>query len=774
MKVHMRAVVLMAGVAWHTLAFAQAVEPDRTRLPISPPAFPGRIGETYRDSDRPQPVPPVAAPAGAPNILLVLTDDVGFAAASTFGGPIPTPNLDRLAQRGLRYTRFHTTAMCSPTRAALLTGRNAQAVHSGIVTDTAEGYPGYDGRIPRSAATIARILTGNGYNSAFIGKHHNVPASEQGPAGPFDHWPTELGFEHFFGFIGGDTNQWQPHLYRGTESVPDQPPPGETLDHLLVDDAVSWLHQQRAAAPEKPFFLYLAPGTAHAPHQAPQTWIDRFKGQFDGGWDRLREASLKRQIKARIAPQGTKLTPRPEAIPAWTSLEPEEQSADARMMEVYAAMLAYQDAQFGRLLDEMDRMGVSDNTLVIFIEGDNGASAEGTPVGTMNELGGLANGVKETAETKTAAIQNMGGPRSYQLYPAGWAWATNAPFQWTKQIASHLGGTRNGMVVSWPGKISGGGGIRTEFGHVVDIMPTILEATGIPAPDSVDGIEQQTIAGVSLAYTFGANIPEKPRTQYFEMIGNRALYRDGWWASTVPARLPWMLMGTARSPADYPWELYDLRHDFSQSTNVAQSHVDVLADMKREWAAQAKANNVYPLDDRMARSAVPGGAQRKRYDYWGAGISVAQSAAPMLGIGSWTLDADVVVPKGGSGGPIAATGSLFGGWSFYLDHGRPVVVHAISQQAGDQYRVAASEPLPPGPAHLRFEFSSHGLMRGGSMSIAIDGKVVAQGDFARTALVTAGIGETFDVGEDSGAPVVDYGETPRFTGEIRHIVVQRK
>ncbi|MCP1470611.1 arylsulfatase [Sphingobium sp. OAS761] len=757
-----------------SLATVQAAEPDRTSLPISSPAYSGRLGETYRDTDPPQPHRPVTAPAGAPNILLVLTDDVGFAAASTFGGPVPTPNLDRLARNGLRYTRFHTTAMCSPTRAALLTGRNAQAAHSGIVTDSADGYPGYDGRIPRSAASIGRILTANGYNSAWIGKHHNVPASDQGPAGPFDLWPSGLGFEHFYGFIGGDTNQWQPRLYRGHEAVADQPPPGETLDHLLVDDAVNWLHQQQAAAPGKPFFLYLAPGSAHAPHQAPKAWIDRFKGHFDAGWDALREASLKRQIASGIAPPGTRLTARPSAIPAWSSLSPDEKRADARMMEVYAAMLAYQDAQIGRLLDEMERMGVAEDTLVIFIEGDNGASAEGTPEGSMNELGTMANGVKESAESKIAAIDEMGGPRSYQLFPVGWAWATNAPFQWTKQIASHLGGTRNGMVISWPEKIRETGGVRTEFGHVVDIVPTILEVTGIPAPSSVDGVTQQPLAGVSLAYSFAASAKERPRTQYFEMLGNRALYRDGWWANTVPARLPWTPVGTANSPADYRWELYDLRSDFSQSKDVSAAHRDLLADMQRAWAAQARANNVYPLDDRLTRSGPVPAPPRNRYDYWGAGISVAQPAAPALGIGSWTLDTDIVVPNDGASGAIVATGSLFGGWSFYLDQGRPTVVHAASQQEGDSYRVAGSVPLKAGPSHLRFDFRSRGMMRGGFMTISVDNAIVAQGDIGRTALFMAGLGETFDTGRDTGAPVVDYGGPSEFPGEIRHVAVRRK
>ncbi|MGH6781064.1 MAG: arylsulfatase, partial [Sphingomonadaceae bacterium] len=520
------------------LVASPAVAQTGTILPVPEAPFAGKIGETYADSVAAMPKP-VRAPAGAPNVLLILTDDVGFAAASTFGGPVPTPSLDRLAARGLIYNRFHTTAMCSPTRASLLTGRNHHAVATGLITDLATGFPGYWATIPRSAATVAEILRQNGWNTGFFGKHHNVPGALTSAAGPFDLWPTGLGFEYFYGFVGGDTNQWRPKLYRGTTPVEHRHHPDRTLDSDLSTDLIHWIHNQQAAAPDKPFFAYLAPGSAHAPHQAPADWIARFKGKFDQGWDRLREESFARQKALGIIPADTALTPRPEAVPAWDSLSPDERRVHARMMEVYAGMLAYQDAEIGRVLAELDRMGEAENTLVLFIEGDNGASAEGGPEGDSNEIGVLANGVREDTGWLLKLMPEMGGPESYQIFSAGWAWATNAPFAWTKQVASHLGGIRNGLVVSWPKGIAARG-IRSQFSHVTDIMPTILDATGVAMPRAVNGAEQQRVDGVSLTYSFAdADAPERHRTQYFELMGNRGIYADGWFANTTPRRAPW-------------------------------------------------------------------------------------------------------------------------------------------------------------------------------------------------------------------------------------------
>jgi len=768
---------LLTGIALATLASmisAQTMPSGANVLPKSPEPFAGTIGATFADS-KPAFQKPVEAPVNAPNILIILTDDVGFAAASTFGGPVPTPALDRLAANGLRYTRFHTTAMCSPTRASLLTGRNHHAVGSGIVTDTASGYPGYWAVIPRSAATVAEVLRLNGYNTAFFGKHHNVPQGSDDPnSGPFDLWPTGLGFEYFYGFIGGDTNQWRPKLYRGTNPVAEHHMDA-TLDHYLAEDLIHWVHGQKAATPGKPFLTYFAPGSAHAPHQAPAEWITRFKGRYDQGWDRLREESLTRQKAGGIIPKDTRLTPRPAGIPAWSSLSNDQRRAYARMMEVFAGMLAYQDDQIGTVLDELDRMGQLDNTLVIFVEGDNGASPEGDVTGSLNELGTLANGMKEDTGWLLAEMDKMGGPDSYQVFPVGWAWATNAPFQWTKQVGSHLGGTRNGMVVSWPARIKDKGGIRTQFSHVNDIMPTILEAVGISAPGVVNGAKQQRIDGTSLVYSFDApDAPERHVRQYFEMIGNRAIYDHGWMASSTPGRLPWKSGGSSGLPTDYKWELYDLRSDFSQARDLSAQEPDRLSALRTAWDEEAKANNVYPLDDRQgtmrAMSARP--VSPRSFVYWGAGVSVAQSKAPPINLRSFSVSAEINVPSEGVKGVLIASGSQFGGWSFGFDGGRPFVAHAASQKPEDRFRIDAPAAVTPGAHQLAYDYALDGKPgQGGMLTISIDGSEVARGRIGRTAYVAAGLGETFDIGRDTGAAVVELPGGTDFNGDIARIEI---
>jgi arylsulfatase len=788
-----RACALPAGVAelilvaalglsgMNSPALAQTQPDPNVVLPRPPAPFAGKIGRTVSDSvpDWPK---PVKAPAHAPNVLLILTDDVGFAAASTFGGPIPTPNLDRLAARGLKYNEFHTTALCSPTRAALLTGRNHHAVATATVVDVSTGYPGYWSVIPRSAATVAEVLKDNGYNTAFFGKHHNVPAWQASAAGPFDLWPTGLGFEYFYGFIGGDNNQWQPKLYRNTTAVDDHThDSGQTLDHELADDAIDWIHNQKAAAPDKPFFVYYAPGSGHAPHQAPAEWIAKFKGKFDQGWDKTREESFARQKALGVIPADAVLTPRPAALPAWDSLDAEHKRLDARYMEVFAAMLAYQDAQVGRLLDELDRMGQGDNTLVIFVEGDNGASGEGTPTGVSNELGQMANGVHDSPGWLMDTMDHMGGPHSYELYPAGWAWAMNTPFQWMKQVASHLGGVRNGMVVSWPARIKQTGQLRSQFAHVVDIAPTILEAVGVPEPGVVNGVPQQRIDGVSLAYTFDqAKAPSRHTTQYFEMVGNRAIYQDGWLANTQPRRLPWEQKPQPGSvDTDYKWELYDLNHDYSQSKDLAALYPEKLTALKAVWEREAARNNVLPLDDnlgpsRAAQSRLTHASPRTDFTYWGKGISVSELAAPSFAVRSFSVTADLVLPTDHETGVVVATGSWFGGWSFYLKDGKPVGYEAFSQQPQDQFRIASDTALPAGPAKIRWDFTydGGGLGKGGTLRISVDGKPVAEGRVERTILISAGIGETFDIGRDTGAPVSeDYRHQGVFAGDIRRVDV---
>ena len=753
----------------------------QTVLPAPAQPFAGTIRDTYADSTPAFPKP-ATAPAGAPNVFLIMTDDVGFGAASTFGGPIPTPNLDRLAAGGLVYNRFHTAAMCSPTRASLLTGRNHHAVGNAVVSDIATGYPGYWSMIPNSAATVAEILRQNGYNTAMIGKHHNIPQQQTSFAGPFDQWPTGLGFEQFYGFIGGDTEQWTPKLYRGNAPAPQKydQDPSYILDRDLADEAIGYVRAQKAAAPDKPFFLYYATGSAHAPHQAPAEWIEKFRGKFDKGWDAIHDETLRRQIAMKIAPAGTKATPRIADIPAWNSLSTDQKRVYARMMEVYAAMLAYQDAQFGRVLDELERMGESGNTLVMFIEGDNGASSEGSMQGSTNELGTFANGVREDMAWLTSMVDKLGGKDSYGHFPVGWAWATNAPFPWMKQIASHLGGTRNGLVISWPERIKERG-VRSQFAHVTDIMPTILEAAGIAAPQSVNGVAQQRIDGVSLAYSFNdARAAEQHDTQYFEMIGTRAIYHKGWLASTTPARKPWTMGGSDRSPMAYDWELYDLTKDFAQSRNLASRYPEKLKELQALWTAEARKNNVFPLDDRQthdraAAAKIAFAPKRQSFTYWGKGLNVAQEVAPVIRGRSFSIVADVEIPAGGGNGPLVAQGSKFGGWSFYLKDGKPAAHMAASQQPIHQFQVTASEALPAGPAQIVYNFDyDGGMASGGLMRIEVGGKEVARGRIERTILVPAGLGETFDIGDDSGATVIDYPKGRHFDGEIRKVEVFQK
>ena len=762
------------GGALLTLALATASALAQDVLPRPAEPFAGKIGTTYADSTAAFPAP-VTAPAGAPNVVLVLTDDVGFGAASTFGGAIPTPHLDQLADEGLRFIRFHTTAMCSPTRAALLTGRNHHAVGNGIVANLTTGFPGYNNLMPKSAATIAEVLRQHGYNTAMFGKHHNAPEAHVSAAGPFDMWPTGLGFEYFFGFMAAETNQFTPALYRGITPVPTLEE--GVLDKALADDAIHWLHQQQAAAPGKPFFMYYATGTAHAPLQAPADWIARFEGKFAGGYDRMREEVVERQKKMGLVPADTVNTPRPEEIAAWDALTPEQKKINERFMEVYAAMLAYQDEQVGRLFAEIGRMGLRDNTLVIFIEGDNGAAAEGGMHGSMNPMSNFANGTQESEATLLANLERIGGPETVAQYGYGWTWATNAPFRLAKQYASHLGGTRNGMVVSWPQRIKSSG-IRPQFSHVTDIAPTIYEAAGVTAPDTVNGVEQQPMDGSSLLYAFdNADAPERHDTQYFEMMGNQAIYHQGWLASTTPAIAPWARdRRNDTLPSQYPWELYDLRADFSQAHDLASAHPEKLAQMKALFLEEARRNQVLPLDNRlsMERFLAASSQHRKadRYTYWGAGVSVpAVSAAPILNR-SFTISAELDVPAQAQG-VVLALGSRFGGWSFFVQDGTPVALMAASQLEGDQSRVAASGTLPAGKSVLSYQFvSDGGVNAGGEMRISVDGRDIGRGRIARTISKLPEMTDTLDIGFDADTPVTaEYRDGGRFNGTLNRVDV---
>jgi arylsulfatase len=743
-------------------------------LPPEPEPFAGRIGETWADSEQAF-APAVKAPAGAPNVFVVLTDDVGFGAASTFGGPIPTPNLDRLAEEGLTYNRFHTTAMCSPTRAALLTGRNHHAVHNGIVANLTTGFPGYDNVLPKSAATTAEVLRQNGFNTAMFGKHHNAPEHHVSAAGPFDLWPTGLGFEYFYGFMMAETNQFTPALYRGTTPIPTLE--RGVLDEALADEAIAWLRNQQAAAPDKPFYLYYATGSAHAPLQAPADWIAKFRGRFDAGWDRVRAETVSRQKKQGIVPRGTVNTARPATLPAWSSLSPEQRRLQARFMEVYAAMLAYQDFQFGRLLDELDRMGERENTLIVFIEGDNGAAAEGGISGSLNPMSNFANGTREDEAAILAQLDSIGGPGAVAQYGLGWTWAMNAPFKMAKQYASHLGGTRNGMVLSWPARVKARG-LRSQFSHLIDVHPTILEATGVTAPERVNGVDQQPIDGTSLVYTFDApRAPERHETQYFEMMGNRAIYHDGYLASTTPPIGPWERRITDVLPSDYAWELYDLRRDFSQANDLAAREPGKLAELRAIFDREAERNQVLPLDNRLSMDRFTATAsqipRRPVYTYWGAGISIPWLVAAPIVNRSFEITAELETSSRPSG-VVVALGSRFGGWSFFVKDGRPVAVMAASQLPGDQSRVEASETLPAGRAKLTWRFTSDGgVNAGGLLTIEIDGREIGRGRIARTISKLPELTDTFDVGFDADTPVCDeYSEGGRFEGIIRRVDVE--
>ena len=769
--------MLTAAAAAMGLALPAMAQAPRTVLPVPEAPFTGVIGETVAQS-RPAPTAvPVRAPAGAPNILVFLGDDVGFGMSSTFGGPVPTRNMDRLAASGERYNRFHTTAICSPTRAALLTGRNHHNVGVGHLTDLPSDFPGYTAHIPPSTATIAQTLRLNGYNTAMFGKHHDIPSGEETPAGPFDLWPTGLGFEYYFGFPTGDTHQWRPVLYRGITRLPDLEGPPVLVEKRLVDDAITWVHNQKAAAPDKPFFIYYASGATHAPHHAPPEYIARFKGKFDQGWDKVREETLQRQIAMGVVPPGTQMAPRPAEVPAWDDLTPTQKAYAIRSMEVAAAMLAYQDEQFGRLLNELERMGQLDNTLVMVVQGDNGASAEAGPPGTINEIGRLSNNIEEDDAWLAANIDKLGTEETYATYPGGWAWAMNAPFPWTKQYASMLGGIRNGMIMSWKGRVAQPGSVCAEFGHVVDIAPTALEAAGLPAPEVVYGVKQKPMDGRSLLPSLKACQPEKPRTQYFEITGKVGLYKDGWFLSSEDGRKPWEQTPPAGfDAANPPWALYDLRTDFAQAKDVAAEHPEQVKAMVAAWREEATRNNVFPLDHRfsMGRGKMPF-QSGKAFDYWGGDVSIPAMKGPLFVGRSFTLDADFTLDSAKASGAIFALGSRFGGWSLYLDRGKPSLVYAYSTRPQDITRIAAKETLPAGAGRLRMTFVSEGVGKGGEAQLLVGDRVVASGRIPKTFTTTAGVGEMLDVGRDTGVPVTDY-HTPngRLEGDVSHVALRFK
>ena len=650
---------------------------DGKQIPPPPQKFGGVIKDNATDS-KPWWPPRVVPPKGAPNVLLIMTDDQGYGVAGTFGGVIPTPALDRIAKAGLRYTQFHSTSLCSPTRAALITGRNHHSVGFGVIGELSTGYPGYDSVIGEDSATIGEILKENGYATSWFGKDHNTPLYQISAAGPFKQWPVGMGFDYFYGYLGGETDQWTPYLFRNTTQVfPWIGKKGYNLTTDLADDAIRYMRDVNAAAPNQPFFVYYVPGGSHAPHQPTQEWIDKFKGKFDMGYEKLRDQIFENQKRLGVIPPNTQLTPWPDNIPKWDSLTAVQKKLYARQAEVFAAYTAYTDYEIGRVIQEVQDQGKLDNTLIIYIDGDNGTSAEGTLSGTYNTMTGY-NGIFDAPEAlQIAHYEAWGSDKTYPHMSVGWAWAFDTPFKWTKQVASHFGGTRQGMAISWPGHIKDVGGIRTQFHHMIDIVPTILEATGVQAPDEVNGIQQKPIEGVSMAYTFdaaNANAPSKRDTQYFEMLGNRAIYHDGWIAATTPPALPW-LMGSGKLPDvvnGYHWELYNIAEDYSEYNDLAAANPDKLKELQALFLKEAAKYQVFPLDNSLlARVATPRPsttAGQTVFTYVGENAGIPTANAPNILDKDYTITAEVTIPAGGAEGVIATEGGRFGGYALLLTH----------------------------------------------------------------------------------------------------------
>ena len=768
---------------------------DGTRIPPPPMPFGGVIKESYLDSTPYWP-PRVVPPKGAPNILLIMTDDQGYGVSSTFGGVIPTPALDRIAKTGLRYTQFHSTALCSPTRAALITGRNHHSVGTGVIGELSTGYPGYDSVIGVENATIGSILKENGYATSWFGKNHNTPSFQYSVVGPFDQWPSGMGFDYFYGFMGGETDQWTPYLFRDhTQIFPWIGKPGYNLTTDLADEAIKHMRDLNAAAPDKPFFVYYVPGGTHSPHQPTKEWIEKFKGKFDTGYEELREQIFVNQKQLGVIPADTQLTPWPDGqaeyagakLPRWDSFSLLQKKLYAREAEVFAAYVAYTDNEIGRVIQEVENEGKLDNTIIIYICGDNGTSAEGTLYGTYNQLTAF-NGILDVPEPlQLLHYESWGSDKTYPHMAVQWAWAFDTPFKWTKQIASHFGGTRQGLAISWPGHITDAGGIRTQFHHVIDIMPTILEATSIKAPEEVNGIKQKPIEGVSMAYTFdkaNANVPSKRDTQYFELGGNRGIYHDGWMANTAPPSAVWEL-ATGKLPdlvTGYQWELYHIADDYSQNNDLAAKNPDKLKELQALFLTEAAKYNVFPLDNRAfvrlqtpRPSAVAG---KTVFTYTGENAGIPLGNAPGILDKDYTITAEVTIPKGGAEGMIVTLGGRFGGYGLFLQKGKPVFVYNLLDlerfrwEGGVGGRIGKDwfgKALKPGKHTLGFDFKydGPGPGRGGTGVLSVDGKELARKTLKHTIPLVMTADETFDIGIDTRTGVDDSYELPfHFTGTI--------
>lgn len=772
-----------AGSVLATGAFLSGGTSAQEVLPAPPSPFKGQIGLSVKDSKSDFPRP-VQAPKGAPNIVLVLLDDVGFGASSTFGGPCQTPTLDRLAKDGLRFTQFHTTALCSPTRAALLTGRNHHSVHTGVIMEQGTGYPGYDSLMGKDTATVAEILKQKGWNTAWFGKNHNVPDWQSSQAGPFDLWPTGLGFERFYGFVGAETSQWRPAVFEGTTPIePYLGNPDYNFDYDIADQAIKWVRNQKAVAPDRPFFLYYAPGATHSPHQPKKEWIAKYKGQFDQGWDKVRDETLARQKSLGLVPPGTQLTKRSPGIQDWASLDAGQKDLFAYMMEIYAGYLSQTDYNVGRVLEAIEKLGQLDNTLVIYICGDNGASPEGMQQGSLNEIA-MLNGIPEDYNQVLSRKNDLGTWKTHNHYPMGWAHAMDTPFQWTKQIASHYGGTRNGMVISWPARIKDHGGIRSQWHHTIDVVPTLLDVCGLQQPSVVNGVAQKPIEGVSMAYTFDdPKVPSTRRTQYFEMFGNRGIYHDGWVACTTPHLAPWEDSSDPRSPgpvdviSGYKWELYHVAEDFSEAVNLAERNPDKLHELQLLFYAEAAKYNVLPLDDsKVARMDVairPSLTRgRSEFTYYEGLTRIPEGAAPDVKNKSFRITANVVLPKGIEQGVVLTQGGLSAGYALMFRDGKPMFHYNFANVA--HYNIAAKDALTPGKHTVVFDFNydGGGIGKGGTGTLSVDGQRVAEGRIAHTVPGRFSFDETFDVDEDTGTPVSEDYDVPfEFTGQIERVVV---
>ncbi|MCA9028072.1 MAG: arylsulfatase [Planctomycetaceae bacterium] len=724
------------------------------QLPKPDPAFKGKVGTTFDDST-PNFPSPVKAPAGAPNVLIILLDDVGYGMCSPFGGSVQTPNLQKLADNGLTYTRFHTTALCSPTRAALLAGRNHHSVGTGVIIEMGTGFPGYTGIIPQSTALIPTILRDNGYATSMFGKWHNTPEPDISPAGPFDRWPTGLGFDYFYGFNQGEAHQFYPTLYRNTTLVapPKTPEEGYHFTEDMTDETITWVNNTRAADRDKPWFCYFSTGAVHAPHHVPEDWQGKYKGQFDHGWDKERELIHQRQLSMGVIPPGTKLTPRPKEIPAWDSCTADQKKVYLRLMENYAEFMAHTDHHVGRLIDSLEASGELDNTLLFYIVGDNGASAEGGLEGTFSELASLL-GIQLGLESTINRLDEIGGPSSEPHVPVGWAWAMDTPFQWTKQVASHFGGTRNPMVVHWPKGIQAKGERRTQFHHVIDVVPTILEASGIPTPTKVKGIQQKPIEGVSLAYSFDdADADGKRTTQYFEMFCNRAIYQDGWVACSHFGT-PWDTDSRTGDFLDAPWELYNIDEDFSQAVNLADKQPAKLKQLQELFLDEAQKYDVLPLDSRFAERMDPklriAGDPPTSWTYYGNHVSLPEPVGPQLFPRAHTITAKLEIPESGAEGVITCAGAFSAGWSLYIQDGKPSFRYTCFDIA--DVDIPGTVEVPAGEVTLSTEFTPDGSKTGGGVvKLFVNGKQAGEGKLTRT-LVRHGL-EPFEVGRDSITPI---------------------